>query len=100
MNVIIVSKYLKAPKKISFGSPKVAAIAGGVLLAGLGLAFAAGYSLRNSDAVADAQNARNLAFIGIGIGVIGLLVGAGAWLSRPKGSEAVRRPSTTSTEHA
>jgi len=58
MNVIIVSKFLKAPKKISFGSPKVAAIAGAVLLAGFGLAFAAGYSLRNSDAVANAQTAR------------------------------------------
>jgi hypothetical protein len=58
MNVIIVSKFLKSPKKLSFGNPKVAAIAGALMLAGLGVAFAAGYSLRASDAVANAQAAR------------------------------------------
>ena len=42
MNIIIVSKFLKSPKKLSFGDPKVAAIAAGLLLAGLAGAFGAG----------------------------------------------------------
>jgi len=58
MNIIIVSKFLKAPKKVSFGNPKVAAVAASVLLAGAAASFAAGYALRNSDAVANAQTAR------------------------------------------
>jgi len=58
MNIIIVSKFLKAPKKVSFGNPKVAAAVAGVLLAGAAAAFGAGYALRASDAVANAQAAR------------------------------------------
>ena len=58
MNVIIVSKFLKAPKKVSFGNPKVAAVAAGLLLAGVSAAFGAGYALRSSDAVANAHAAQ------------------------------------------
>src|SRR5690349_10480497 len=58
MNIIIVSKFLKSPKKVSFGNPKVVAAAAGVLLAGFAAAFGAGYALRSSDAVANAQTAR------------------------------------------
>ena len=58
MNVIIVSKFLKTPMKVSFGNPKVAATAGVLLLAGVSAAFGAGYGLRSSDAVANAQAAR------------------------------------------
>jgi hypothetical protein len=35
-------------------------------------------------AQADAQNARMLAYVGIAIGVLGVLAGIGAWLSRPR----------------
>jgi murein DD-endopeptidase MepM/ murein hydrolase activator NlpD len=58
MNVIIVSKFLKTPVKLSFGNPKVAATAAGLLVAAVACAFGAGYALRNSDAVANAQAAR------------------------------------------
>jgi murein DD-endopeptidase MepM/ murein hydrolase activator NlpD len=58
VNLIIVSKFLKSPKKVSFGNPKVVAAAAGVLLAGFAAAFGAGYALRSSDAVANAQTAR------------------------------------------
>jgi len=37
-----------------------------------------------ADAQNDAQTARTLAFVGIGLGVLGLLVGLGAWLARPR----------------
>jgi len=58
VNLIIVSKFLKTPKKVSFGNPKVAALGAGLLLAGVSAAFGAGYALRASDAVANAQAAR------------------------------------------
>jgi murein DD-endopeptidase MepM/ murein hydrolase activator NlpD len=58
VNLIIVSKFLKTPKKVSFGNPKIAAVAAGLLLAGVSAAFGAGYALRASDAVANAQAAR------------------------------------------
>jgi hypothetical protein len=35
-------------------------------------------------AQADAQSARMLAYVGIGIGVLGVLAGVGAWLTRPR----------------
>lgn len=43
-------------------------------------------------AQADAQSARTLAVVAIVVGVLGLLVGVGAWLMRPR--SAVDRPST------
>ena len=50
-------------------------------------------------AQADAQSARTLAYVGIALGVIGLLVGLGAWLFRPR--TATARPSTLpASEHA
>ena len=58
MNIIIVSKFLKSPKKLSFGDPRIAATAAGLLLAGLAAAFGAGYGLRATDAVANAETAR------------------------------------------
>jgi hypothetical protein len=39
-------------------------------------------------AQADAQSARTLAFVGIGIGVLGLLAALGAFLSRPRSATA------------
>ena len=44
MNVIIVSKFLKTPMKLSFGNPKVAATAAGLLVAAIACAFGAGYA--------------------------------------------------------
>jgi hypothetical protein len=35
-------------------------------------------------AQAEVQSTRTLAYVGIGIGVLGLLAGAGAWLARPR----------------
>jgi murein DD-endopeptidase MepM/ murein hydrolase activator NlpD len=55
MNVIIVSKFLRAPKKLSFGNPKVAAVAASLVLATVAGAFGAGFALRGSDAVANAE---------------------------------------------
>ncbi|HET6316190.1 MAG TPA: hypothetical protein VFG86_07015, partial [Chloroflexota bacterium] len=37
-----------------------------------------------ASAQSDAQNARTLAFVGIGLGVLGLLAGIGAWATRPR----------------
>ena len=54
-----------------------------------------------SAAQSDAQSARNLAYVGIAVGVLGLLVAIGAWMARPRTPAAVQHPSTTtSTEHA
>jgi hypothetical protein len=39
-------------------------------------------------AQADAQSARTLAYVGIAVGVLGLLVGLGAWLMRPRATQA------------
>ncbi|HEY3061317.1 MAG TPA: hypothetical protein VGL99_20300 [Chloroflexota bacterium] len=50
-----------------------------------------------SAAQADAQGARTLAYVGIGVGVLGLLAAIAAFLSRPRSADVVRRPST---EHA
>jgi hypothetical protein len=43
-------------------------------------------------AQADAQSARMMAYIGIGVGVLALLVGIGAWLTRPRTAEV--KPTT------
>ncbi len=37
-----------------------------------------------ASAQSDAQNARTLAFVGIGLGVLGLLAGVAAWATRPR----------------
>jgi len=58
MNVIIVSKFLKAPKKLSFGNPKVAGATAGLLLATVAASFGAGFALRGSEAVASGDVAR------------------------------------------
>jgi murein DD-endopeptidase MepM/ murein hydrolase activator NlpD len=58
MNLIIASKFLKAPKKFSFGDPKVAATAAALLLATVAGAFGAGFALRGSDAAANAEVAQ------------------------------------------
>jgi hypothetical protein len=39
-------------------------------------------------AQADAQSARTLALIAIVVGIVGVLVGVGAWLMRPKAASA------------
>ena len=41
-------------------------------------------------AQSDVQTTRTLAYVGIGIGVLGLLAGVGAWLARPRAPD--RRP--------
>ena len=58
MNIIIVSKMLRGPKKICLGDPKVAAGVGGTVLAMVGLAFGAGFALRGADATAQAEVAQ------------------------------------------
>jgi hypothetical protein len=49
-------------------------------------------------AQADAQNARTLAVIGIALGVIGLLVGVGAWVMRPRSAAAPAPSSRPASE--
>jgi hypothetical protein len=48
-------------------------------------------------AQAEAQSARNLAYIGIAVGVLGLIAAGVVWFTRPRTSSAVQR---TSHEHA
>ena len=55
MNVIIVSKFFRAPIKLSFGNPKVAASAAGILLAMAGLAFGTGFAARGANGAAAAE---------------------------------------------
>lgn len=55
INVIIVSKFFRTPKKFSFGNPKIAASAAGVLLALAAASFGAGFALRASDRIASAE---------------------------------------------
>ena len=43
MNIIIVSKFFRTPKKLAFDDPKTAAIAGGSLFLLLALAFSIGF---------------------------------------------------------
>jgi hypothetical protein len=47
-------------------------------------------------AQADAQSARTMAYVGIGVGVLGLLAGIGAWLTRSRApsASAINRPAS------
>jgi hypothetical protein len=47
-----------------------------------------------SSAQAEAQSARTLAMIGIGVGVLGLLAALAAWFTRPRTPQPLGRPST------
>jgi len=49
-------------------------------------------------AQADAQGARTLAYVGIAVGVLGLLAGIGAWLVRPRASVATAPSQRTASE--
>ncbi len=55
MNVIIAAKFLRAPRKLAFDQPKVAAAAIGSVLLVLATAFGAGYLARGADAAARAE---------------------------------------------
>ena len=48
MNVIIVSKFFRTPKKFSFGEPKVAGITAGIALSLLAVVFGAGFAVRGA----------------------------------------------------
>ena len=55
MNVIIVSKFLRTPKKLSFGDPRVAASAAGAVFFALALAFGSGFAARGANGAAAAE---------------------------------------------
>ena len=55
MNVIIVAKFLKTPKKIALRDPRTQAICCGFLLGLLGLGAGAGYAMRGADGAALAE---------------------------------------------
>jgi hypothetical protein len=44
-----------------------------------------------ASAQADVQQTRTLAYVGIAVGVLGLLAGLAAWLTRPRGTGVARR---------
>ncbi|KFN43144.1 M23 family metallopeptidase [Arenimonas oryziterrae] len=58
MNVIIVSKFFRAPQKLAFDNPKVAATTGGIVLTILALAFAAGFATRGVNGAARSEIAQ------------------------------------------
>lgn len=58
MNVIIVSRFFRAPKKFSLGNPKVAAIIGGSCVALLAVAFGTGFAIRGANGAAESQIAK------------------------------------------
>jgi hypothetical protein len=49
-------------------------------------------------AQADAQSARTLAYVGIAVGVLGILVGLGAWAARPRAASVTRASTQPATE--
>ena len=55
MNLIIVSRFLRTPKKLSLADPKVAGAFAGTCFLLLGLAFTAGFAVRGSNGAAEAQ---------------------------------------------
>ena len=58
MNVIIAANFLRAPKKLSFGQPKVAGIALGAITLVLASAFGLGWLARGTDGAAKAEISR------------------------------------------
>jgi murein DD-endopeptidase MepM/ murein hydrolase activator NlpD len=58
LNIIIVSRFFRAPKKLSLGEPKVAAAVSGAALVVLSLAVATGFALRGGSGGNDAQVAQ------------------------------------------
>jgi murein DD-endopeptidase MepM/ murein hydrolase activator NlpD len=58
MNVIIVSRFFRAPKKFSLGNPKVASIIGGSCIALLAVAFGSGFAIRGANGAAESKIAR------------------------------------------
>lgn len=63
-NIIIVSRFFRAPKKMSLGEPKVAAAFAGAAFAVISLAFATGFAVRGSNGAAEAQIAQLKADLG------------------------------------
>jgi murein DD-endopeptidase MepM/ murein hydrolase activator NlpD len=49
VNVIIVSKFLRTPKKFSLGNPKVAGAATGIVISLLAIAFGMGFAIRGAN---------------------------------------------------
>ncbi len=58
MNVIIVSRFFRAPKKFSLGDPKVAASAAGIVIALVAIAFGTGFAARGANGAAMAEIAQ------------------------------------------
>lgn len=58
MNVIIAAKFLRSPKKLAFGQPKVAGIALGAVALVLAFAFGLGFLARGANGAALAEIAR------------------------------------------
>lgn len=58
LNVIIVSKFLRAPQKLALHEPKVAVGAAAVALAILGLSFGAGFAARGANGAAKSEIAQ------------------------------------------
>ena len=58
MNVIIVSRFFRAPKRFSLGNPKVSAIIGGSCIALLAVAFGSGFAIRGANGAAESQIAK------------------------------------------
>jgi murein DD-endopeptidase MepM/ murein hydrolase activator NlpD len=52
LNIIVVSRHLRAPRKLAFNDPRVAGVTGAIVLAVLGLAFATGYFARGANGAA------------------------------------------------
>jgi murein DD-endopeptidase MepM/ murein hydrolase activator NlpD len=58
MNIIIVSKFFRTPKKLAFDDPKTAAIAGGAIFLFLALAFSVGFVGRGASQSSDISRLR------------------------------------------
>ena len=55
VNIIIVSRFLRTPKRVSFADPKVAGLVAGCCTLMLALAFGAGFALRGANGAAEAK---------------------------------------------
>jgi len=58
MNVIIVSRFFRSPKKFSLGDPKVAATVAGIAIALIAIAFGTGFAARGANGAAVAEIAQ------------------------------------------